>query len=70
MHDNVTISEKTKTTKKVFFRVITLCQLNIRNIIHGSDGAETGKAAIALLFQPKELVSYTSNEEKWIYWVN
>ncbi|XP_037480141.1 nucleoside diphosphate kinase 4, chloroplastic-like [Triticum dicoccoides] len=41
-----------------------------RNIIHGSDGPETAKDEIALWFQPKELVSYTSNEEKWIYGVN
>ncbi|KQK04550.1 hypothetical protein BRADI_2g14210v3 [Brachypodium distachyon] len=41
-----------------------------RNIIHGSDGPETAKDEIALWFQPKELVSYTSNEEKWVYGVN
>ncbi|XP_066362263.1 nucleoside diphosphate kinase 3-like [Miscanthus floridulus] len=38
-----------------------------RNIIHGSDGPETAKDEIALWFEPKELVSYTSNAEKWIY---
>jgi nucleoside-diphosphate kinase len=44
--------------------------VNTRNIIHGSDGPETAKDEIALWFEPKELVSYTSNEEKWIYGVN
>ncbi|WOK97908.1 hypothetical protein Cni_G06616 [Canna indica] len=38
-----------------------------RNIIHGSDGPETAKDEIALWFTPSELVSYTSNDEKWIY---
>lgn len=41
-----------------------------RNIIHGSDGPETAKDEIALWFEPKELVSYSSNAEKWIYGVN
>jgi len=34
------------------------------------DGPETAKDEIALWFEPKELVSYTSNAEKWIYGVN
>lgn len=38
-----------------------------RNIIHGSDGPETAKDEIGLWFKPEELVSYTSNAEKWIY---
>ncbi|KAL9242930.1 hypothetical protein vseg_016887 [Gypsophila vaccaria] len=38
-----------------------------RNIIHGSDGPETAKDEISLWFKPEELVSYTSNSEKWIY---
>ncbi|VVB08766.1 unnamed protein product [Arabis nemorensis] len=38
-----------------------------RNIIHGSDGPETAKDEINLWFKPQELVSYTSNAEKWIY---
>ncbi|EYU23339.1 hypothetical protein ABFS82_01G060800 [Erythranthe guttata] len=38
-----------------------------RNIIHGSDGPETAKDEINLWFKPEELVSYTSNSEKWIY---
>ncbi|THU63369.1 hypothetical protein C4D60_Mb01t15050 [Musa balbisiana] len=41
-----------------------------RNIIHGSDGPETAKDEIALWFTSSELVSYTSNAEKWIYGVN
>ncbi|KAK6129944.1 hypothetical protein DH2020_036338 [Rehmannia glutinosa] len=38
-----------------------------RNIIHGSDGPETAKDEIKLWFKPEELVTYTSNAEKWIY---
>lgn len=38
-----------------------------RNIIHGSDGPETAKDEINLWFKPEELVSYTSNTEKWLY---
>ncbi|KAG6391452.1 hypothetical protein SASPL_149207 [Salvia splendens] len=38
-----------------------------RNIIHGSDGPETAKDEIDLWFKPEELVSYTSNSEKWLY---
>lgn len=38
-----------------------------RNIIHGSDGPETAKDEIGLWFKPEELVSYTSNAEKWLY---
>ncbi|KAF1872627.1 hypothetical protein Lal_00016463 [Lupinus albus] len=41
-----------------------------RNIIHGSDGPETAKDEINLWFKPEELVSFTSNAEKWIYGVN
>jgi nucleoside-diphosphate kinase len=41
-----------------------------RNIIHGSDGPETAKDEIGLWFKPEELVSYTSNAEKWVYGVN
>lgn len=41
-----------------------------RNIIHGSDGPETAKDEIKLWFKPEELVSYTSNAEKWIYGEN
>lgn len=38
-----------------------------RNIIHGSDGPETAKDEIKLWFKPEELVSFTSNAEKWVY---
>ncbi|KAF5460548.1 hypothetical protein F2P56_020412 [Juglans regia] len=38
-----------------------------RNIIHGSDGPDTAKDEINLWFKSEELVSYTSNAEKWIY---
>ncbi|KAG7031153.1 Nucleoside diphosphate kinase IV, chloroplastic/mitochondrial [Cucurbita argyrosperma subsp. argyrosperma] len=38
-----------------------------RNIIHGSDGPETAVDEIKLWFKPEELVSYTSNSEKWVY---
>ncbi|PIN20138.1 Nucleoside diphosphate kinase [Handroanthus impetiginosus] len=41
-----------------------------RNIIHGSDGPETAKDEINLWFKPEELVTYTSNAEKWIYGAN
>ncbi|XP_065858588.1 nucleoside diphosphate kinase III, chloroplastic/mitochondrial [Euphorbia lathyris] len=41
-----------------------------RNIIHGSDGPETAKDEINLWFKPEELVSYSSNAEKWIYGAN
>ncbi|KAG2680864.1 hypothetical protein I3843_11G118400 [Carya illinoinensis] len=41
-----------------------------RNIIHGSDGPETAKDEISLWFKPEELVSYTSNAEKWLYGEN
>ncbi|KAJ0971727.1 hypothetical protein J5N97_019686 [Dioscorea zingiberensis] len=41
-----------------------------RNIIHGSDGPETAKDEISLWFEPSELVSYSSNAEKWIYGEN
>ncbi|WJX54069.1 Nucleoside diphosphate kinase III, chloroplastic/mitochondrial [Trifolium repens] len=41
-----------------------------RNIIHGSDGPETAKDEIKLWFKPEELVSFTSNQEKWIYGEN
>ncbi|XP_058203582.1 nucleoside diphosphate kinase 3-like [Rhododendron vialii] len=41
-----------------------------RNIIHGSDGPETAQDEIGLWFKPEELVSYTSNAEKWVYGVN
>ncbi|XP_027339986.1 nucleoside diphosphate kinase III, chloroplastic/mitochondrial-like isoform X1 [Abrus precatorius] len=41
-----------------------------RNIIHGSDGPQTAKDEIKLWFKPEELISFTSNAEKWIYGAN
>ncbi|KAF5780167.1 putative nucleoside-diphosphate kinase [Helianthus annuus] len=40
-----------------------------RNIIHGSDGPETAKDEINLWFKLEELMTYTSNQEKWVYGV-
>ena len=37
------------------------------NIIHGSDCPEAAEAEIALWFKESELISYTSNSEKWVY---
>jgi hypothetical protein len=51
-------------------RFYSHCHLNIRNFIHGSYGPDTAKDEMALCFTPKELVSYTSNQEKWVYGVN
>ena len=48
-------------------RLISPCFLPCRNIIHGSDGPETAKDEINLWFKPEDLVSYSSNAEKWIY---
>lgn len=44
-----------------------LCVQVSRNIIHGSDGPETAGNEIGLWFKPEELVSYTKNDEKWLY---
>ncbi|MFS7976184.1 putative nucleoside-diphosphate kinase [Helianthus anomalus] len=51
-----------KTNKSL--RVFT-----VRNIIHGSDGLETAKDEINLWFKLEELMTYTSNQEKWVYGV-
>ncbi|KAJ0733045.1 putative nucleoside-diphosphate kinase [Helianthus annuus] len=40
-----------------------------RNIIHGSDGPEIAKDEINLWFKLEELMTYTSNQEKWVYGV-
>ncbi|NJL41444.1 MAG: nucleoside-diphosphate kinase, partial [Leptolyngbyaceae cyanobacterium SM1_4_3] len=37
-----------------------------RNIIHGSDAVETAEREIAL-FQPAELISWTSSTQTWTY---
>ncbi len=38
-----------------------------RNLIHGSDSAETAKQEIALWFGADELVAYRRSDEKWLY---
>ena len=38
-----------------------------RNIIHGSDGVESGKKEIGLWFNEKELVSWNPASTGWIY---
>ncbi|KAK9110281.1 hypothetical protein Sjap_018341 [Stephania japonica] len=39
-------------------------------ISYMADGLETAKDEINMWFKPEELVSYTSNAEKWVYGVN
>jgi nucleoside-diphosphate kinase len=38
-----------------------------RNLIHGSDAAETAKAEIALWFRPEELSSYHRAGHEWVH---
>jgi len=38
-----------------------------RNVIHGSDSAESGAREIALFFEPHELVEWQRGTERWIY---
>jgi len=38
-----------------------------RNIIHGSDSVESAEKEIALWFDPKEIVSWTSAQQNWVY---
>ena len=38
-----------------------------KNIIHGSDSAESAKREINLFFNDNELVSYTKQDKTWIY---
>ena len=38
-----------------------------RNICHGSDSVESAQHEIALWFNEKDLVNYTSSSAKWIY---
>lgn len=38
-----------------------------RNVIHGSDSAESGERELALFFEPTELVSWNRDVEGWIY---
>src|SRR5437867_12718095 len=37
-----------------------------RNIIHGSDSAESAKREMALFFKPDEILSYTRIDEAWL----
>ncbi len=38
-----------------------------RNLVHGSDGAETAQFEIGLWFRPEELVMYTRAIDPWLY---
>ncbi len=38
-----------------------------RNVIHGSDSAESGAREAALFFEPDELVEWQRDTERWIY---
>ncbi|XP_053326763.1 nucleoside diphosphate kinase 3 [Spea bombifrons] len=38
-----------------------------RNVIHGSDSADSAQREISLWFRPEELVCWQHNEESWIY---
>lgn len=38
-----------------------------RNVIHGSDSAESGEREAALFFEPWELLSWERDTERWIY---
>jgi nucleoside-diphosphate kinase len=38
-----------------------------RNVCHGSDSVESAKKEIALWFGPKEVISWTSAQQSWVY---
>ncbi len=38
-----------------------------RNLIHGSDSAETAEKEINLFFHPSEILSYTRDTDRWIF---
>ena len=38
-----------------------------RNLVHGSDGAETADFEIGLFFHPDELVSWTRSTDPWVF---
>lgn len=38
-----------------------------RNVCHGSDAVESAQKEIALWFDPKEIISWKSNSEAWVY---
>ncbi len=37
-----------------------------RNIVHGSDSAESGAREVALFFRPEELLSWTQGTARWV----
>ncbi|PZC47624.1 MAG: nucleoside-diphosphate kinase [Chloroflexi bacterium] len=37
-----------------------------RNVVHGSDSAESGEREVALFFRPEELVGWTSDMAGWV----
>ena len=37
-----------------------------RNIVHGSDSAESGAREVALFFRPEELLSWTQDAAPWV----
>ena len=37
-----------------------------RNIVHGSDSAESGVREVALFFRPEELLSWTQDAANWV----
>jgi nucleoside-diphosphate kinase len=37
-----------------------------RNLVHGSDKAESAQREIALFFQPQEILDYARNNDDWI----
>ena len=37
-----------------------------RNLVHGSDSAESAQREIALFFDPSEILSYDRNSDPWI----
>jgi len=38
-----------------------------RNLIHGSDSAETADFEIGLFFKPEEIVSYQRDTDRWVF---
>ena len=43
------------------------CQHIGRNVIHASDGKETAEKEISLWFNEDEIISYSMDDERWIY---
>ena len=43
------------------------CQHIGRNVIHASDGKETAEKEISLWFSEDEIISYSMDDERWIY---